>query len=203
MKKLLLLAGSLIGLALVLQVRQVYSEQALESPDYQVEKRDDRFEFRRYESYLVAEVTVSGPREKAANQGFSILAGYIFGSNQSRKTPAESEKIAMTAPVTQLPVDEGAWKIRFMMPKKYTLENLPIAKDDRIRFFHTEPERYLAFNFSGAWKDDQLNQAKEKLLEYVRNSQLKVEGEPFYAFYNSPFVPPPLRRNEVLLKLSR
>lgn len=109
----------------------------------------------------------------------------------------------MTAPVTQLPVDEGAWKIRFMMPKKYTLENLPIAKDDRIRFFHTEPERYLAFNFSGAWKDGQLNQAKEKLLEYVRNSHLKVEGEPFYAFYKSPFVPPPLRRNEVLLKLSK
>lgn len=201
MKKLIFVAGSIIALALVLQVRQVFSEQALESPDYTVEKQDGRFEYRRYQSYLVAEVTVSGPREKAANQGFSVLAGYIFGSNQSRQAPAESEKIAMTAPVTQLPAAEGAWKIRFMMPKKYTLENLPTAKDDRIRFFHTQPERYLALHFSGAWKDDQLNQNKAKLLEYVRNAQVQVEGEPFYAFYNSPFVPPPLRRNEVLVKL--
>lgn len=202
MKKLLFLAGSVIGLALLLQVRQVYSEQGLESPDYKVEKRDGRFEFRRYESYLVAEVTVSGPREKAANQGFSILAGYIFGSNQSKQTPAESEKIAMTAPVTQLPVAEGAWKIRFMMPKKYTLDNLPSAKDERIRFFQTQPERYLSLDFSGAWKDDQLNKNKAKLLDYVRSAQVQVDGEPFYAFYNSPFVPPPLRRNEVLIKLS-
>lgn len=202
MKKLIFVAGALIALTLVLQVRQVYSEQSLESPDYKVEKKDGRVEYRRYESYLVAEVTVSGPREKAANQGFSILAGYIFGSNQSRQTPAESEKIAMTAPVTQMPAAEGAWKIRFMMPKKYNLENLPKAKDERIRFFRTQPERYLALDFSGAWKDDQLNQNKAKLLEYVRSAQVRVDGEPFYAFYNSPFVPPPLRRNEVLIKLS-
>ncbi len=201
MKRFLFVAASLVALALVLQARQVYSEQGLESPDYKVEKRDGPFEYRSYDSYLVAEVTVDGPREKAANQGFSILAGYIFGSNQSRQAPAEPEKIAMTAPVTQIPTAAGAWKIRFMMPKKYTLESLPAAKDERIRFFQTEPERYLAFRFSGAWNDAQLNQQKQKLLDYIRAGQVKVDGEPFFAFYNSPFVPPPMRRNEVFLKL--
>jgi hypothetical protein len=195
-------AASLIGLAVLLQVRQVYSEQALEGPDYRVEKRDGRFEYRQYESYLVAEVSVDGPREKAANQGFSILAGYIFGSNQSRQASGGSEKIAMTSPVTQIPEGDGVWKIRFMMPKKYTLESLPSAQDPRIRFFYTQPERYLVLRFSGAWKDEQLNTHRASLLEYIEKSGLQTDGQPYYAFYNSPFVPPPLRRNEVLVKLS-
>lgn len=201
MNKLWLLA-SLVGVAVLLQIRQVYSEQALEGPDYRVEKQDGRFEFRQYGSYLVAEVSLDGPREKAANQGFSILAGYIFGSNQSRQASGVSEKIAMTSPVTQMPEGDGVWKIRFMMPKKYTLESLPTAQDPRIRFFYTQPERYLVLRFSGAWNDEQLNTQRSSLQEYLEKTGLKTEGQPYYAFYNSPFVPPPLRRNEVLVKLS-
>jgi hypothetical protein len=44
---------------------------------------------------LLAEVEVAGEREKAINQGFRILAGYIFGGNTVK------QKIAMTTPVTQ------------------------------------------------------------------------------------------------------
>ena len=56
--------------------------------------------------------------------------------------------------------------------------------------------------FSGAWKDEQLNTHRASLLEYIEKSGLQTDGQPYYAFYNSPFVPPPLRRNEVLVKLS-
>ncbi|MBS2034548.1 heme-binding protein [bacterium] len=202
MKKLLYAAGGLLVLALALQVRQVYAEKGLENPLYRVEKRDGLFEYRSYEGYLVAEVTIQGSRDQAANKGFTILANYIFGGNQSRQDPERSEKLAMTAPVTQLPTGQDEWRIRFMMPTKYTLESLPVAKDDRIRFFRAEPARFLALSFSGAWAEHELVVHKERLLTYARDRSLKVEGEPFYAFYNSPFVAPQLRRNEVLIKLA-
>ena len=49
---------------------------ALEEPQYEVLTRDGDIEFRQYEPYIVAEVTVSQD-----NQAFRILAGYIFGDN--------------------------------------------------------------------------------------------------------------------------
>ena len=70
---------------------------AIEEPRFQVERvlEPKRIELRRYEPYVVAEVTVPGPAEQAGNQGFSYLGGYIFGRNKGDR------KIAMTAPVTQ------------------------------------------------------------------------------------------------------
>lgn len=190
-----LLAGVLWGAG------EVKAEQELEQPAYTVEKRQDGYEWRVYEPYLVAEVTVTGKRSEAANQGFRLLAGYIFGANRSRQAPQQSEKIAMTSPVIQQPEDEGSWTIRFMMPKKFSLETLPEASDGRIRFFTTPTERYLALRFSGGWGDDNLGRHRRQLLDYVASQQLAVVGEPLYAFYNAPFIPTPLRRNEVLLRL--
>ncbi len=56
--------------------------------------------------------------------------------------------------------------------------------------------------FSGAWEDEQLNTHRANLLEYIEKNALETDGQPYQAFCNSPFVPPPLRRNEVLVKLS-
>ena len=36
---------------------------------------------RRYDAYIVAETTVNATAGEAGNQGFRILAGYIFGQN--------------------------------------------------------------------------------------------------------------------------
>jgi hypothetical protein len=48
--------------------------------------------------------------KEASSQGFSILAGYIFGGNK------ENEKIAMTSPVTMSL--EDSMTVMFMVPKK-------------------------------------------------------------------------------------
>src|SRR5512143_3703045 len=70
---------------------------AIDEPGYTVVRTDDAFEVRRYEPYIVAETVVDAAAEDAGNQGFRILAGYIFGQNQGAR------KIEMTAPVTQAP----------------------------------------------------------------------------------------------------
>ena len=60
--------------------------QATEEPKYSVVRGGDVFEVRRYEPYLVAEVVVPGPADEAGNQGFRILADYIFSANKDRKS---------------------------------------------------------------------------------------------------------------------
>ncbi len=49
-------------------------------------------EIRDYPGRIAAEVCVTGERFNAANTGFRILAKYIFGGNNQRKS------IAMSAP---------------------------------------------------------------------------------------------------------
>lgn len=78
-----------------------------EEPNYKVVSNQGRIEVRDYPSLIAAQVSVSGRGERAANQAFSILAGYIFGKNSSR------EKIAMTAPVTERMTSE---KIAMTVP---------------------------------------------------------------------------------------
>ena len=201
MPKLAWSAVAALMLLVVFGVREVLAERSLEGPTYTLDKSDGAIEFRSYQPYLVAQVTVKGERSKAASQGFEILAGYIFGKNRSRQDPQQAEKIAMTSPVTQEPEGRGTWKVRFMMPATHTLETLPVAEDSRISFLNNPAERYLVLRFSGGWSEDNLSQHRGLLQQYAASHHLEVSGEPFYAFYNAPFVPPPLRRNEVLLRL--
>ena len=83
------------ALAVVVALTAAPVARAIEEPRYAVEQQLDAVEVRAYAPYVVAEVVVPGPAEDAGNQGFRILAAYIFGKNKGER------KIAMTAPVTQ------------------------------------------------------------------------------------------------------
>jgi hypothetical protein len=135
-------------------IQRAMAESNLETPSYSLVKADNAFEIRSYDPYVVAEVTVAGDRAQASSKGFEILAGYIFGANRSRQKADQPEKMPMTSPVTQEPEANGEWKIRFVMPKSYTLETLPIAKDNRIKFFRlkSKPTWPCAFQGAGVMK---------------------------------------------------
>jgi hypothetical protein len=81
---------------------------AIETPKYEVIKKNKNIEIRKYPEYIQAEVEIKDVGYRSAvEKGFQILAGYIFGDNISRKKidmtapvkTSKSEKIAMTAPV--------------------------------------------------------------------------------------------------------
>ena len=63
----------------------------VEQPGYAVVESRDSIEIRDYAPMIVAEVEVSGERKAAINQGFRMIAEYIFGNNSSVR------KVAMTA----------------------------------------------------------------------------------------------------------
>ncbi len=179
-----------------------------ETPDYTVEATDGTIEVRLYPPHIAAEVTVSGSRDAAINAGFRMLAGYIFGGNETRATVAmttpvtqvPSQKIAMTSPVTQTGSDQG-WTVQFMMPAAYTLDTLPKPRDNRIRFVTTKPARMVVLRFSGIPSTAALAARTEELRDWAVVKGLTLTGEPQFMFYDAPFKLPWKRRNEVAFRL--
>jgi hypothetical protein len=130
-----------------------------ETPEYIVLKKQNNFEIRKYPEMIKAEVQVAETDYKsAAEKGFRILAGYIFGNNTSREkvemtTPvhvASSQQIAMTTPVTITRGDK--FTVAFIMPTVYTIETLPIPGDQSIRFNVVPEQQMSAIRFSGYFK---------------------------------------------------
>ncbi len=175
-----------------------------EMPKYTVTRTDGPIELRDYAPRIMAEVTVSSDRSGAGSQGFRILAGYIFGSNEggakvAMTTPvsqAPGETIAMTTPVTQSG-QEGTWSVQFMMPSSYTLQTLPKPKDDRIRFVTLPAQRQVVLTFSGTARDSALTKNESALRDWVKAQNLTITAGPFFYFYDPPWTMPWNRRNEV------
>jgi hypothetical protein len=189
---------------------------AIEEPKHRVLETIGKIELREYAPSIVAEVEVDGERSAAASQAFRMLAGYIFGGNQGQN------KIAMTAPVTQVPESaskagekiamtasvmqetlsttstaSGArWRVAFTMPSKYTLETLPTPNDERVKLRATDPVKRVAIVFDGFSTEANLGTHREQLETFVTKRGLKTKGEYSMAFYNDPFTLPWNRRNE-------
>ena len=182
---------------------------AIEEPKYTVVRQYDGFEVREYAPYLVAEVVVPGPAEDAGNQGFRILAGYIFGRNRGeRKIPMTAPvaqapapvEMNMAAPLTQSPSGER-FIVQFTMPREYTLETLPEPLDPEIKVKELPGGRYAVTRFSGAWSSGNYTDHLQQLERAVDAAGLRTTGSPIYSRYNAPFVPWFLRRNEIWLRL--
>jgi hypothetical protein len=182
---------------------------AIEEPRYTVVREYDAFEVRDYAPYLVAEVLVPGPADEAGNEGFRILAGYIFGKNKGDRriemtapvTQAPAPvKIEMTAPVAQAATD-GGYVVQFKMPASFTLDTLPEPLDPRIQLKQVPGGRFAVIRYSGTWSERNYQEHLEQLQRGVAAAGLRTTGSPVYSRYNAPFVPWFLRRNEIWLKL--
>jgi effector-binding domain-containing protein len=193
-------------MALLIPTRSAMAK--FETPSYKVTQKTHSIEVREYAPMIVAEVEVTGERDKAINAGFRILADYIFGNNAPGKSIAmtapviqqKGEKIAMTAPVSQT-LEGDQWKVRFTMPSSYTSETLPKPNNPTIKIVSIPKHQTVAIRFSGFWTDRNLRNNLKKLDAFVQSQKLKTSGEPIYAFYNPPWTLPFFRRNEVLYRL--
>ncbi len=195
--KTLLIIFALLGLGLVVLVGVwVYVVQNVETPDHQTLKSDGPIELRAYPALTVAEVERGGPRRAALSDGFSPLAGYIFARER------EGERIAMTAPVTQVPAGEGRWSVAFIMPSTFTLEDLPAPARADVRLREVPARRMAAIRFSGHPDDADLAAEEARLRDWMAAEGIEATGMPVHAYYNDPFTPGFLRRNEVLIPVA-
>ena len=211
-------AKTWIGLGLGLAAlggAAVYAQfRDTEQPDYLSLQKDGDFELREYAPMIVAEVTHTGPRRNAQGASFQRLAAYIFAQDRPAGGEAiamtapvitnrvnQSEKIAMTAPVMTEQTARDEWRMRFVMPAKYSMDTLPTPPSD-ITLTELPGRRMAAVKFSGTATDSDLIIMEARLTEWLEQQKLTPAGEFEYAFYNAPMVPGPLRRNEVLVEVA-
>jgi len=181
---------------------------AVEEPPYRVVSQDGDFELRQYPALIAAEVAVGGDQDQAGNAGFRLLAAYIFGGNHARESiamtapvtqsEAKGQSIPMTAPVVQSE-SHGTWTVRFIMPRGYTLETLPIPNDARVHLVALNPTTEAVLRFSGlAFAADVAARTRD-LRAKLAEHRLEPIGPPSLARYNPPWTLWFLRRNEVMI----
>ena len=192
---------------------------ATEEPKYVLLEKSEPFELRAYAPLIVAEVKVDGDLDAASNQGFRLIAAYIFGKNQVSEKIAmtapvgiessdknKSAKIAMTAPVgiESSKSAEGAsnqWTVSFVMPAEYTLASLPKPLDPRVKIREVPAEKRAVITFSGFYNEEKVQEKTQALRDWMKTKNLKPNGEPQFARYNPPWTLPFMRRNEVMIRV--
>ena len=209
MNIILIISGVIISLWSVWGFFGSHVEQA----DYTVVKKMKGYEIRKYPAHIVAQTTVKGSYGESLNNGFMILAGYIFGGNTKKESIAmtapvvaqkgskTSESIAMTAPVVAISKGDSQI-ISFGMPRSYTLKTLPKPNDSRVKIVMIPTKNYAVMRFFWYRSDARVKKMQEQLLLALARDRVKTLGSPAYAGYNAPWTPPWMVRNEVLVEIS-
>ena len=172
--------------------------QTVREPSYTVLKNEPPFEVRSYGVLTVAETLIEGDFDAAGSLGFRRLAGYIFGKNTNAK--GESEKIAMTAPVT-MEAQNQQWRLHFVMPQGMVLGDLPKPVDTSVQLRELPAQRMAAVRFSGLTTAASIEQQTQLLKDWLGRNNLAFDDRPQVARYNDPFTLPWNRRNEILIPL--
>lgn len=191
--KTLIIIISILLLIVIIQIYISRSTQQTEQYIYKVIKSYDKFEIRKYDSALFSSVKLSKKGYKeSSSEGFGILAGYIFGENES------NEKIAMTSPVIMELGDTS--KMMFMVPKNKNLGNLPNPKNSKIVFEKQEEKIIAAIRFDGWANDEKIEKYKSILRDELVKEKINFENKFIFLGYNPPY-DVMNRRNEVVVEL--
>lgn len=208
------LGAAAVAVTAASSASQTASAQETEQPKYTVISTANNVEIRQYGSMIVAEASVEGERGRAMSRGFRIIADYIFGNNLSsskvamtspvaqQASPQRSgEKIAMTSPVTQQSQGDS-WQVRFIMPSEYTMETLPTPANPAVSLIEVPGKRVAVIRFSGMARSGEVSRYQSDLEAFLAAKNLTAAASPTYAFYDGPWTPPQMRRNEIMIELA-
>lgn len=173
------------------------SRAGYEGPAYEVVSKSGKFEIRRYESMVGAATDMAQTSGKQRDRGFGRLFRYITGDN------ATEEKIAMTSPVfveTDNEANEEA--MIFVMPQETVEGGVPKPANAAVRVERMSGGNFAVLRFKGSNSREAQQKALESLRESIREKGLQSRGEPVYAYYDPPWTPEFLRRNEVMLRVT-
>lgn len=168
----------------------------METPKYVVIRTLGDVEIRKYPALLLA--TARGEAGL-----FSLLFNYISGANNA------SSKISMTAPVITpekiamtSPVFSDTESMSFIVPSKYTRENVPKPTDPHITITEQAEKKLAVLRFSGWGRSSTVEKKTRLLLDTLRRNNVQIMGEVILMRYDPPFTPWFLRRNEVAVEVN-
>lgn len=201
LKRPILFAGAGLVVA-VLVAACATSRAGYETAAYTVLQGDSTFELRDYPELKVV-ATAMDADGSGRDDRFMRLFRYIDGDN------AASQKVAMTTPVfmTGGPSGDGAAaapsKMNFVVPADVAAAGAPAPKAENVVLETLPARRVAVIRFAG---NSNPGKEKEKLAElraWMETRGLVAAGEPFLAYYDPPWTPGPMRRNEVLVPVKK
>ena len=193
MKFVLITIVLIFGLFSIVQIYSMSTQKGIETYPYEVLKKYKNFEIRSYEASLFTSVKLATSEyEEASSNGFSILAGYIFGGNDKK------EKIAMTSPVTMSL--EDSMTMMFMVPRDLDKDKLPTPDQQSIEFVDVPAKKMAAIRFGGWTSTEKIENYKAKLIAALESEGIQYSNKFYYFGYNPPYEVVN-RRNEILVEL--
>jgi len=195
MKRRTIYLTALVGTIGVVVAWPMISRAGYETAEYEVVESDGNIEIRRYPDLVLA-ATESAQDARDRDGSFMRLFRYISGAN------AEDQKIEMTTPVFMSgEAGESDASMGFVMPKKIATEGAPAPQSDRVKIRKRRGGRFAVIRFSGRISPDVASQQEAKLREWMKARGLRGDASAEVAGYDPPLTPPPLRRNEILIRL--
>lgn len=193
MKILVLILFGVTFLTLIMA--NLLKAEKVDEPSYELINKFEAIEIRQYEKIIVATTIKKASYKDATYSGFRTLANYIFGNND------EEAKMPMTAPViTTMPTDESI-AITFIMSDDYSLDNLPKPYSDDILIKEITLGKVAVIKF-GMWATPKrIMKMQGKLEKYLSENNIQTSSDYLVAQYNSPWVMPPFRRNEIIISI--
>ena len=162
-----------------------------ESAPYKVVRRDGKFEVRDYPALTLVETSMAA---EGSDGGFSRLFRFISGRNDA------SRKIAMTTPVFMSGSAANA-TMAFVMPANMTVAQVPGPADSSVKVRAIEAGRFAICRFRGGRNPKKEAEAIEKLKSWLEAERMSAQSEPMFGYFDPPWTPAFLRRNEVMIRI--
>ena len=77
---------------------------------------------------------------------------------------------------------------------------MPKPKDERVRVRELEAGQFAVLRYSGGRNAEKEAQSLERLRAWMKAERLKESSPPVYGYFDPPWTPAFLRRNEVMLR---
>ncbi|GDY23776.1 hypothetical protein LBMAG56_51230 [Verrucomicrobiota bacterium] len=181
---------AVVGVGLLLAGCQA-TRVGYESAPYEVVRSDGKFELRDYPALTVVETPMGSPN--GSDGSFMRLFRFITGANEAK------QKIAMTTPVFMAGSTSNS-TMAFVLPAKMKTADTPKPSSSSVTVRELPPGRFAVLRYSG--KQSATNEAVhlEKLKTWMAAEKLGVLSPPVYGYFDPPWTPSFLRRNEVMLR---
>jgi len=169
-----------------------FSRLGAERPEHVALRKDGRFELREYPPLAVARTEMEEGRSDSA---FLRLFRFIDRGND------RGRKIAMTSPVI-IDRTAGERTMNFVMPEQARQEGVPAPTDTDVKVGVRPSGRVAVYRYSGRTSEANEQSAIDELRSWMAREGLLPSGHPAVAYYDAPYLPPFLRRNEAMLTVA-
>jgi hypothetical protein len=163
------------------------------SAPYKVVKKDSGIELRDYPKLVLVETSTS-PSGDGADGSFNRLFRFITGRNEG------SQKISMTTPVFMSGGDTNR-SMAFVMPSALKPTDVPKPSDGAVSIREVPEGRFAVLRFKGGRSSEREMETLSRLKAWISSQGLQSEEAPVYGYFDPPWTPGFLRRNEVMLRI--